>query len=329
MITYIAYEFSSKLKVTSGVPQGSVLRPTLFIYFINDLPNVVNDTPIKIFADDTKIYHGVNDENNVNKLQKSIDAMYEWTQKWLLQFNKEKCKILHLGTKNEKNKYFIGSDDQRITLEESDLEKDLGVFIDPNLNFKKHINNTVKKASYSSYKILKNFTYKRSKVLVPLFKSLVRPILEYGNVIWANGVKKYMNKIENVQRKFTKHIKGLSNVPYEERLQKINLPSIEYRQLRGDMIQVYKIAHNYYDKASVESLFDFSTNKRLRGHNFKIVKTFTNKSKYHKFFTNRVVNRWNTLPTHIVNSKTINDFKNNFDKYNKDIIFNIDIHYFD
>ncbi len=88
------------------------------------------------------------------------------------------------------HKYFIGSDDQRITLEESDLEKDLGVHIDPNLNFKKHINNTVKKASYSSYKILKNFTYKRSKILVPLFKSLVRPILEYGNVIWANGVKK-------------------------------------------------------------------------------------------------------------------------------------------
>ena len=138
-----------------------------------------------------------------------------------------------------------------------------------------------------------------------------------------------MNKVENVQRKFTKHIKGLSNIPYEERLEKINLPSLEYRQIRGDMIQVYKIAHNYYDKASVESLFDFNTNTRLRGHNFKIVKKFTNKSKYHNFFTNRVVNRWNTLPTHIVNSKTINDFKNNFDKYNKDINFKIDIHYFD
>ena len=94
---------SSKLNVTSGVPQGSVLGPTLFIYFINDLPNVVNGTPIKIFADDTKLYHGIQDENNVKKLQDSIDAMFEWTQKWLLQFNKEKCKILHLGNKNKKN----------------------------------------------------------------------------------------------------------------------------------------------------------------------------------------------------------------------------------
>ena len=87
-------------------------------------------------------------------------------QKWLLKFNKEKCKILHLGSKNEKNKYFIGSDDQRITLEETDLEKDLGVYIDPNLDFKKHIKNTVKKASYTSYKILKNFTFKKAKIMV-------------------------------------------------------------------------------------------------------------------------------------------------------------------
>ena len=165
--------------------------------------------------------------------------------------------------------------------------------------------------------------------MVPLFKTLVRPILEYGNVIWANGVKKYMTKIENVQRKYTKHIKGLSNLTYEERLHKINLPSLEYRQIRGDMIQVYKIAHNFYDKASVESLFNFSNNTRLRGHNFKILKKCTNKSKYHRFFTNRVINQWNDLPSNIVNSKTINDFKNNFDKYNKDIHFKIDLHYFD
>ena len=77
-----------------------------------------------------------------------------------------------------------------------------------------------------------------------MFKTLVRPILEYGNVIWANGIKKYMTKIENVQRKFTKHINGMSQLPYEERLRKIKLPSLEYRQLGGDMIEVFKIAHN-------------------------------------------------------------------------------------
>jgi len=76
----------------------------------------------------------------------------------------------------------------------------------------------------------------------------VRPILEYGNVVWANVIKNYMNKIENVQRRFTKHIKCLQSLDYEERLKKIQLPSLEYRQIRGDMLQVFKIARNYYDK---------------------------------------------------------------------------------
>ena len=81
---------SSNLKVSSGVPQGSVLGPTLFIYFINDLPNVVKSTDIKIFADDTKVYKAIKTEDDINDLQSAIDAMYEWTQKWLLIFNKRK-----------------------------------------------------------------------------------------------------------------------------------------------------------------------------------------------------------------------------------------------
>ena len=68
---------------------------------------------------------------------------------------------------------------------------------------------------------------------------MVRPILEYGNVVWSNGTKKLLNKIENVQRKFTKHVKGIYNLSYEKRLKKLQLPSIEYRQIRGDMLQVW------------------------------------------------------------------------------------------
>ena len=246
---------SNKLKVTSGVPQGSVLGPTLFIYFINDLPNVVHNTSIKIFADDTKAYKNIKSENDVNQLQNAINEMFAWTEKWLLKFNKDKCKILHLGNKNPKNDYFIGPEGQQIPLEKTNLEKDLGVYVDENLNFKEHIKTTVKKSNYACYKILKNFTYREDKILVPLFKALVRPILEYGNVVWNNCIKKYMTKIENVQRKYTKHIKGLQNVPYEERLNIIKLPSIEYRQLRGDMIQVYKIDYYFYDTESTRSIF--------------------------------------------------------------------------
>ena len=316
---------SKSLKVTSGVPQGSVLGPTLFIYYINDLPLVINNTKVKIFADDTKVYKGINDQDDTIILQNAIDNMFQWTQKWLLQFNKDKCKILHLGKNNPKHKYTIGEDCNKVILDETDLEKDLGIFIDPNLDFKKHIKNIVKKASYSSYKILKNFSYKTSNILVPLFKTLVRPILEYGNSVWTNSLKKYMTKVENVQRKFTKHIKGMSDLPYEERLKRIKLPSLEFRQLRGDMIQVYKIANKFYDPLSTKTIFEFSTNSRLRGHSLKISKQSVNKSKYANFFTSRVVNSWNNLPENIVKAKSINEFKNLYDKLNENIQYSLNI----
>ena len=137
-----------------------------------------------------------------------------------------------------------------------------------------------------------------------------------------------MNKIENVQRKFTKHIKGLQNISYEERLKRIKLPSLEYRQLRNDMIQVFKIAKNFYDPVSTNTVFDFANNSRLRGHIFKINKQHTNKSKYKNFFSNRVVNNWNRLPNDIVNAESLNDFKNKFDELNKDILFSTDINYY-
>ena len=156
---------SHKLDVISGVPQGSVLGPTLFIYFINDLPEVIEKSKVKVFADDTKVYNGVCNNVDVESLQNSIDEMYLWTQQWLLKFNKEKCKVLHLGKNNPKNKYFIGTNNERIELEETELEKDLGIFIDPNLDFKKHIKNITRKASFLSYKILKNFTFKEAKIL--------------------------------------------------------------------------------------------------------------------------------------------------------------------
>ena len=91
------------------------------------------------------------------------------------------------------------------------------------------------------------------------------------------------------------------------------------------MIQVYKIAHNYYDEISVKNLLIFKNDSRLRGHNLTIVKKVTNKQMYTNYFSNRVVNYWNKLPANIVNAESINDFKNLLDKHFKDIMYKINI----
>ena len=315
---------SEECPVSSGVPQGSVLGPMLFIFYINDLPDVCNVTT-KIYADDTKAYSSIKSIDDRNNIQQTIDRMYDWSQTWQLHFNNSKCQILHIGSNNPKYEYFIGQDQTRTTLATTTLEKDLGVLVDNDLNFEDHIDYAIKKASSKKAQILRNFTYRSKKVLVPLFKTLVRPIIEYANCVWDSSLRTQINLIEAVQRKFTKHILKVKRLPYTDRLKKLELPSLEYRRFRGDLIQVYKLAHELYDRESTRSLLKFEPNPRLRGHRFKISKCYTNKRQFQHFFSNRIINHWNNLSEEIVESKNIDIFKNNIDKKFNDLMYSTNI----
>ena len=116
-------------------------------------------------------------------------------------------KIEKYGENNPKHSYYIGNGTSRNESEKTELEKDLGVLVDPELNFESHIEQTVKKASSKKATILRNFTYRSKNVLVPLFKTLVRPILEYANVVWDSSFRSQINLLESVQRTYTRHIK--------------------------------------------------------------------------------------------------------------------------
>ena len=136
---------SEKGLVTSGVPQGSVLGPTLFIYFINDLPSVTS-CPNKIFADDTKAHKGIKTPEDQKILQNAINAMVDWSEKWQLRFNGEKCAMLHLGKNNPLYEYEIKHGNEKIDLKVTTCEKDLGVHVDPLLSFEDHMAKQSKKA---------------------------------------------------------------------------------------------------------------------------------------------------------------------------------------
>ena len=314
---------SSTLPVTSGVPQGSVLGPTLFIYYINDLPEVTT-TLSKLFADDTKAYSKMKDTTDRDNLQSGISSMDKWTIEWLLKFNEEKIHALHLGKNNPNYDYYIGENNTLINT--STLEKDFGVFIDPELNFEDHIIKVTKKARKISSLIIRIKTHKSPDIMVPLFKSLVRPILEYGNAVWAPYKVKDKNQIESVQRHFTKVIIGMKDLDYSQRLEQLNLPSLEFRRLRGDMIEVYKILHEKYDPETTSTLLTLtSSNSSTRSNDFKLVKIRPNTDRFKYFFTNRVVNPWNNLPKEIVNASNVNTFKNHIDLHFSEILYQTNI----
>ena len=307
---------SEPAPVTSGVPQGSVLGPILFIYYINDMPDVT-DEELKIFADDTKGSNEIENDIDVLNLQKCIDNLTEWSKLWLLKFNGPKCGVLHMGKNNEQHDYFITLNGVTHKLNKTILEKDLGVFLDPDLNFSQHITTKVNKAKSMCGLLIRTITYKSKDIMIPLYKSLIRPIIEYANPVWCPYTRMYIDLIEDIQHYFTRCIIGMKNVDYESRLRKLKLPSLEYRRVRGDLIEVYKICHHIYDPVTTSPLLTFA-HSNTRAHNYKLNKPRVNTKQFQHFFSNRVVNIWNNLPPEVVSAPSTNCFKNQIDK-----LFNI------
>ena len=319
-------ERSTSMPVSSGVPQGSVLGPILFVYFINDMPSA-SEEDMNLFADDAKAFKEIQALQDQKDLQRCINALVKWSIKWGMGFNGCKCKVMHLGRNNPKYDYTISDGTNTHTLEETVCEKDLGVHVDNVLSFDSHISLTAKKARKSAGMLLRAIEFKTPFILVPLFKSLVRPILEYANTVWSPHKRKHIDLLEKVQRSFTKRVIGMYDLEYSQRLERLGLPSLEYRRMRGDLIETYKVLHEIYDPITTRELLSLNTSN-TRGHNFKLSKNSPHLNTYKYFFVNRIVNLWNQLPSPVVNSPSINIFKNGIDSLFQNYMYttNIDVY---
>ena len=163
-------------KVLSGIPQGSVLGPLLFVIFINDICDSINSSSY-LFADDTKLFRVIKSINDIAILQNDLNTMIDWSDKWLLRFNKEKCELLLInGWSNAK--HYINSNMERYEIGRVESEKDIGVTFDKALEFDIHINEKIKKASSICAMIRRSYRFLSVKAFIPLYKALVRSHLE-------------------------------------------------------------------------------------------------------------------------------------------------------
>ena len=304
---------SSCSKVSSGIPQGSVLGPLLFTIFINDLPDSIA-SHIKIFADDTKIY---NSTDNSLVLSTDLNTLVGWSDMWLLPFNVDKCKVLHYGKRNANILYYMDGK----AVDNDSCIKDLGVTFQNSLKFDNHINKICATAN-SRLGIIRNTFHSIDKDgFIVLYKCLVRPIVEYCNLIWLPHLRKHQIMIEQIQRRATRMIQGMDKLSYCERLRFLNLDTLYYRRRRADLIQVYRII-NKIDCIDMCALFEYDTGI-TRGNSKKLFKPRAVSSTKQHSFSHRVINDWNDLPNNVVLSDSLNNFKASLSVYwsNKDFRF--------
>ena len=331
---------SQESNVISGVPQGSVLGPVLFLIYVSDISGLVKNF-ISLFADDTKLYTYLLDETaDSNKhtpqsIQNDINLVAHWSEMMQMNFNIDKCNSLHMGSNNAKHQYLIPRQSDTVSKENSCAytytfhnllqvteEKDLGVTVDEELKFKTHIENKISTANKMLGLICHTFKHLDNRSFCMLYKSLVRPHLEYASIIWSPHTKQYQDMIEKVQRRATKLLPDLKDLPYDDRLKILQLPTLKYRRLRNDLLHLYKLTHNMVDmdqntyckKCTHNThMLQKSLRSANRGHDHKY------QIQHHpgirnRFLTSRALTYWNSLSKTTVNSNTINSFKNNLEK---------------
>ena len=231
--------FSSWQEVTSGISQGSVIGPLLFMIFINYLAEVIKSSKLFLFADDMKLFHAIYTEEDCTSLQQDLILAEQWTNTPLLKFHPNKCSHMRIGLSSIRNDgYTLGP--EHITLTNTDKMKDIGVTFDSSLNFEEHVRKKYIPNLLMGI-IRRTFDHMDEQCFSRIFKSLIRPHIEYANQIWSPHLKKHITSLENVKRRAIKLIPGFKDIEYKERLRKLKLPTLACCRLRGDMIELYKI----------------------------------------------------------------------------------------
>ena len=233
-------EQSEEAEVLSGVPQGTVLGPLLFLCHINDLPDCVSSI-VRLFADDCLLYRTIKTQADHIALQEDLNKLEEWANKWGMKFNASKCYILSI---NQKSSHYYQLNNT--FLQEVEDNPYLGLTISNDLSWSKQIDKTAKKASSSLGFIRRNLSRCPKETRLQAYLSLVRSLLEYGAVIWDPSSKQEIKKLERIQRQSARFV----NRDYRSRekgcmtkmLKDLELPTLQQRRKELRLSLLYKIS---------------------------------------------------------------------------------------
>ena len=293
-------EESDICPVMSGVPQGSVLGPCLFLLYINDMPDMI-ESNIRLFADDTIMYLTVSNQADCQVLQSDLSKLETWESERLMAFNHDKCEVIRIT--NKKKPTLFNYTLHGVGLKETDSAKYLGVNISRDLSWAKHINQITMKTNNSLKFIKRNIQTNNPKLKESAYKTYVRPLVEYAASVWDPWQKIYINKIEMIQHRAIRYIfndysftSSVSNM-----LSKLNLPTLEKRRQISSLTMFYKIKHHLVNipfpgniQPSMRSRYTFARS-RINIHRYS--------------FFPLTAKLWNNLPPDLCNSPDLGSFR--------------------
>jgi len=301
---------SDSCNVLSGVPQGTVLAPLLFLVYINDLPLHVS-CKVRLYADDVILYSNINSVEDCHQLQRDLDSLTQWANKWLMTFNPTKCEFLRITNKINIIPFTYHLDNY--TIQEVTHAKYLGVVIDQHLNWNEHIKQVASKATKINAFLYRNLYHCPHRVKCNVYKAMVRPVMEYASTVWDPHTRININRLENVQRSAArmcyKDFSRFSSV--STMLSDLNLPTLQSRRSKLKLQMLYKIIHHLVDIPDdcLTSVPPF-----LRHGYYNQLNTRVDSFKF-SFFPS-VIKTWNNLPQNIVSTPTYTEFCNVLDTYN-------------
>ena len=319
---------SNTSPVLSGVPQGTVLGPILFIIMIADIDKNLVAAFASLFADDSRIsaiIESLADSENFQGELKNI--IYPWASSNKAKFNGDKFEHIHFGKNSATIPTYKDPEDRPIATK--NCIKDLGVLISNDLCWDAHINKLISDCRRQMAWILRTFSKRDVSTMRSLWISLIRPIIDYCSPLWSPNPTNYCNidRLESILRGYTKKVDGLSNKSYSERLKSMNLHSIQRRHERYKILYIYKIKEGLVpnlppDPSNHESTFALKFHKSERNGTRC---TIPNRTLYHNpaelprssSFALTASNLWNCLPPNIssISNIPVLSFKRRLDQF--------------
>ena len=299
---------SSAAPVTSGVPQGTVLGPLLFLVYINDIASKLSPgTKIRLFADDSLLYRVINSPLDQHILQKDLDSLQHWELNNKMEFHPDKCNILRIT--NKINFLPFTYNIHNVFLKELKSAKYLGVIIDKTLSWNDHCSQMLKKANSTLAFIQRNLYNCPPNVKEACYKTLVRPKLEYGCSVWDPHQQNQIDSIEKIQKRAARFV--TKNYTRTEGNTKKNMdflgwPPLRERRAKTKLLLLYK-SINGLIHIPIENLTFRSSNTRSKNLNLFIPQSSVNSHKYS--FLPDSIRLWNSLPPYAKTSTSLSSFE--------------------